>query len=291
MRPALRAGRRAGLTLVEAAVAVGIVGLLTAVLAGALVTSTAVSRDVWVEEEVVRMAGRTVDTLADELSRAGRFTDAWDLSQQGDQLELQHRWCDQSGQVVHGAELPLRRPGEAPFGAEWADRHRAGWAVRAVWVAEGQPIREASPLGSVDVNGDGDTNDVVACGHIELRYYTGTLKSGAAIEQTGLRRQLGGGAVRIVQAAFAGAATPRRLFARPPVTALATGVDTPRRHRVVRTEADTTPGGPSPEYPEVGAPADPSVQLDLRVVYNPVPTPGGQRQVRVLDAVRLVAKR
>lgn len=271
------ASRRAGLSLVEVVVVCAVASVLALFLGAAVLASARVNRETTVESEVVAVAARAADELALALSQADRFTAAWGLSNAGDQLEFQAVWTNAAGQRVHGARLPV---------AETSPDHlQPGWAVRAMWVAEAT-LTEA---GRLDVNGDGDMNDAVEVGRLELRYYTATTANGG-VEVPIYRRQIGGGAVRFVRHAFAGPGAAVRLFGRPPTINAVTGVDTPNLGQVVRTSAEVAPSGASPAYPHGFGDPDPAVQLNLRVVYDPVPGGDGP-QLHVFDVRRLVARR
>lgn len=215
--------RRAGLSLVEVAIVTGIAAVLALAVGSMAVSSAQVNRETWVENEVVAVGSQAADELALALSQADRFTDAWDLSNAGDQLEFQALWTDDNLTNIVGALLPVGGGG---------DPRRTGWATRALWVPEATlPER-----GQVDINGDGDTADDVAVGRIEVRYYDATANLSGA-EVTLYRRRIGGGRVRFVQQAFDGApANPVRIFSRPPTTNGVTGVDTQNLQHVVRTE-------------------------------------------------------
>ncbi|MCO5171206.1 MAG: hypothetical protein M9894_33295 [Planctomycetes bacterium] len=272
-----RLAPRAGLSLVEIVVVCGVASVAAIFLGAAVITSARVNRETWVEREVVAVAAQAADELALALSQADRFTAAWGLSSAGDQLEFQAVWIDAAGQRVHGARLPV---------AESSPDHlKPGWAVRAAWVAEAT----LAESGLLDIDGDGDANDTVEVGRIELRYFTAPAASGG-VEVPLYRRQIGGGAVRFVRHAFAGPGAPVRLFGRPPTINAVTGVDTPNLGQVVRTSAEATPGGASPPYPHGFGDPDPAVQLNLRVVYDPVPGGDGP-QLHVFDVRRLVARR
>lgn len=270
--------RRAGMSLVEVAVVCGIASILALAVGSMVVSSAQVNRETWVENEVVTIAAQAADELAFAISQADRFTDAWDLSSAGDQLEVQSLWTNDTLQPVVGTLLPVRD--DDPM------RRQAGWAVRAVWVPEATlPER-----GQIDINGDGDTADAVAVGRLELRYYGATANAGGT-EVPLYTRRIGGGRVRFVRDAFAGAAAnPVRIFSRPPVTSAA-GVDTPRLGEVVRTSDEVSAGGPSPDYPHGFGDPDPAVQLNLRVVYEPTPRGDGVVELHVFDVRRLVARR
>lgn len=270
--------RRAGMSLVEVAIVCGIASILALAVGGMVVSSAQVNRETWVENEVVSVAAQAADELAYAVSQADRFTDAWDLSNLGDQLELQALWTNDTLQASVGALLPVAD--DSP------SRRQPGWAVRALWVPEATlPER-----GQIDINGDGDMTDDVAVGRLELRYYDAPANDGGT-EATIYRRRIGGGRVRFVREAFDGAPTrPVRLFSRPPVTSAA-GVDTPRLGSVVRTSDELAAGGPSPEYPDGFGEPDPAVQLNLRVVYEPTPRGDGRVELHVFDVRRLVARR
>jgi type II secretory pathway pseudopilin PulG len=266
------------MSLVEVVVACGIASILALAVGGMVVSSAQVNRETWVENEVVSVAAQAADELAHALSQADRFTDAWDLSSAGDQLELQALWTNDTLQPVLGALLPVSSADPS--------RRQAGWAVRALWVPEATlPER-----GQIDIDGDGDAADTVAVGRLELRYYAAPANGGGA-EVTLYRRRIGGGRVRFVQRAFDGApSAPVRMFSRPPVTSAA-GVDTPRLGEVVRTSDEVAAGGPSPDYPHGFGEPDPAVQLNLRVVYEPTPRGDGKVELHVFNVRRLVARR
>lgn len=269
---------RTGLTLVELAIVCGVASILALAVGAMVVSSAHVNRETWVENEVVSVAAQAADELAYALSQADRYTDAWDLSNTGDQLEFQALWTNDTLQAQLGALLPVADDDPS--------RRQTGWAVRALWVPEATlPER-----GQIDIDGDGDMNDAVAVGRIELRFYDAPANGGGT-EVTVYRRRIGGGRVRFVRQAFDGApSSPVRIFSRPPVTSAA-GVDTPRLGQVVRTVDELTSGGPSPDYPHGFGEPDPAVQLNLRVVYEPTPRGDGRVELHVFDVRRLVARR
>lgn len=270
--------RRAGMSLVEVAIVVGIASVLALAVGGMVVSSAQVNQETWVENEVVSVAAQAADELAHALSQADRYTDAWDLSNTGDQLEFQALWTNDTLQPQVGALLAVADTDPS--------RRQLGWAVRALWVPEATlPER-----GQIDIDGDGDTSDAVVVGRIELRYYDAPANAGGS-EVTVYRRRIGGGRVRFVREAYEGAPTsPVRLFSRPPVTSAA-GVDTPRLGQVVRTNDEVAAGGPSPDYPHGFGEPDPAVQLNLRVVYEPTPRRDGRVELHVFNVRRLVARR
>lgn len=273
-----RTSARGGLTLVEVVIVCGIASILALAVGGIVVSSAQINRETWVENEVVSIAAQAADELAHALSQADRYTDAWDLSNLGDQLEFQSLWTNDTLQAQLGALLPVADNDPS--------RRQAGWATRALWV----PEATLSELGQIDIDGDGDMNDAVAVGRIELRIYDGPANAGGT-EVTVYRRRIGGGRVRFVREAFAGSpSSPVRIFSRPPVTSAA-GVDTPRLSQVVRTVDELTAGGPSPDYPHGFGEQDPAVQINLRVVYEPTPRRDGRVELHVFEVHRLVAHR
>lgn len=302
--------RRAGFTLVEVVIVCAFAALFALFLMGAVRTSTLINRDTYVEGEVVEMATRTADELAGVISQADRLNNCWDISntrqvegsspRAGDNLLFQHRWANDSLQPIFGARIrsgdPLSFSGVAPVGTDWQ--------IRAQWV-EDTNVRYPSPLSetafNLDLNGDGAIDATpVRVGHMEVRYYS---DAAATTEVVALRKVIGGGVVRVVRDAYqvvGGAVRPVVIFSRPPATW--GEVDADAMGDVVRTEADTTPALPSPEYARhntatpwvysaATGPADPAVQINLRIIYNPVPGAGGQAELHVMNLRRLVTRR
>jgi len=288
--------RRAGLSLIELVIVLAITTVFLLVMASAVVTSGTMSRDTYVQNELVDLADRTADELAAALAEAGRFTDAWDYSNNGDVLEFQHNWFDANFVRIFGYR--------STRGLGAVDQVADG-RLRLVWVEEttgqfGSPLNETRfPPAGLDLNGNGASNDAaVRVGRLELRYYGPT-----NVEVPHLRRTFGGGAIRFVRDAFQGG-TAMRIFSRPPgfTASGATLTEAQRVDKVVRTiddaqAADVTvlpgePADPAPNYPSTDmGPPDPAVQLNLRIVYNPTPGPGGRAELHVLQVSRVVAPR
>lgn len=278
-----RPGRTAGLTLVELMIVAAIVAMIAGVLGSAVVSSSALSREVYVDDETIRAASTTIDTLADELSRAGRYTRSQAAvipfgGLAGEAIEFQNRWADASSQAAFGLELPGGAGATPLFGSTWNAKHRLDWRIRAVFVAEAT-LPEAHTLGSFDINNDGDTSDTVTVGRMELRYFSSTTD---ASEVVGMRRALGGRTVRVVRDArngTSGTDSEVRIFSRPNAVDLTTGAETSRRHLQVLADDGTPP------------PADPSVLINLRIVHNPVPDAMHRRMFRLVSVSRLSARR
>lgn len=264
------ARRRAGFSIVELVVVMAIASIIALVVGSAMVTSTLVNRETYVENEVVTVASRAADELARVLSQADRFVSASTLSAQGDQLRFQARWSTADGQPEFGIRLPdtLATPLVDGTGE-----------IR--WVADGTGMNES---GQIDLNGDGDKTDngvnAVGLGRLEVLYFN---SAGTELEQ--YRTTIGGGTVRFVRRPCdvtppATTAAPIFIFSRPPAPLFPVAVSNPeglRMNEIVFTESET--------------PSDPAVQLNLRVVHNPIPGGDGSRTLHLFTVRRVVARR
>lgn len=282
-----RSSRRAGLSLVEMAVVAGLAGLFVVFLAGTVVTSTTMNRDTYVENELVDLANRTADEVAGAISVAGRFTDAFDLSAAGDQLEFQETWHDASFVRIYGVRLS-------------AGALSPGGVKRLVWVQERTYAETAVRC---DVDGDGfitaGSPGTIAIGRLELRTFV--VSGSTRVEQTGMRRIFGGGSVRFVRNALALGSV--KMFSRPPMYAnTATTMsltETLRPTLVVRTSDDVAAGNPvvltgetaEAEYTPFEGQPDPAVQINLRIVFNPIPGPGGRPELHAMNVTRIATPR
>lgn len=262
--------RRAALTLVELVVVLAIASIIALVIGSAVVTSTLVNRETYVENEVVSVASGAADELARVLSQADRFVSATTLSALGDQLRFQARWSTADGQPEFGICLPDTLATRIVDGVG-----------ELRWVADGPGLNES---GQVDLNGDGDMTDngvnAVGLGRLEVLYFNA---AGTELEQ--YRTTIGGGNVRFVRRPCdvnppATVAAPIFLFSRPPAPEFPVAASNPeglRMTEIVRTEAES--------------PSDPAVQLNLRVVHDPIPGPGGARELHLFNVRRVVARR
>lgn len=252
-----RLSRRAGLTLIEVIIVSSFAAIFAVFLAGTIVTSTTMNRDTYVENEVVDLANRAADEVASALSGAGRFTDAWDLSELGDQLEFQDTTFTAANARQFGVTLPGQTVGVPNFGVNGVKR--------LVFVAE-RTFNEATGFNApVDINGDGDQSDTaVVVGRLELRTYL--IANPAFIEQTGLRRTYGGGSTRFCQRPL-----DQPIFGRTPHTSWTANVPpapptlriwASRAGQIVRTEDDVnTVVTPLTNHDPLDIDGDPTIQI------------------------------
>ncbi len=262
--------RRAGLSIVELVVVLSITSIIALMIGAAIVTSTIVNRETYVENEVISVASRAADELARVLSQAERFVSATTLSAQGDRLRFQARWSTPDGQPLHGIRLP-----------DTASTQLVDGYAEVRWVADGAGLNES---GQVDLNGDGDMTDngagAVGLGRLEVLYF-----DGAGTELPQYRTTIGGGPVRFVRRPCdvnppAATPAPIFIFSRPPAPSFPVAASNPEGYRmtqVVATDAETT--------------ADPAVQINLRVVHNPIPGSSGARELHLFNVRRVVARR
>jgi hypothetical protein len=178
--------RRSGLTLVEAAIAASLVGLVALLVGSALLTSSQVSSESYVEGEVVGLATRVLDEATDPLATATAITEA-----DGLHVRVQHTWGLADGSTALGAVLS---PGQ----------RFPGWSVELRWVAD--PVSISEPATKLDWNFDGDATDAATLlGHLELRVFDAPT---GGTEQTHLRRPIGAARTRLVAGGAASPASP-----------------------------------------------------------------------------------
>lgn len=201
--PDRRRRRRAGFTLVEAVISLSLVAVVALLVGSALLTSSQVSSESYVENEVVSLAGRVLDEACDPLATATAITAA---ASDGSSVRVQHMWGQADGSTALGACLSPRQ-------------RFPGWSVEVRWVADPVSINETTL--KLDWNFDGDISDTsTALGHLETRVFDAPT---GGTEQTSLRRQIGAARTRIVSG---GTGSPVRLIfsqAGAPTTALAVG--------------------------------------------------------------------
>lgn len=195
--------RRAGFTLVEAVISLSLVAVVALLVGSALLTSSQVSSESYVEGEVVGLATRVLDEACDPLATASAITAA---AADGSGVRVQHTWGLADGSTAVGACLsPSQR--------------LPGHSVEVLWVADPVSIDETTL--KLDWNFDGDLADATtALGHLEARVYDAPT---GGTEQTRFRRQIGAARTRIVSG---GAGSPVQLIfsqAGAPAAPLAAG--------------------------------------------------------------------
>lgn len=104
--PDLRRRRRAGFTLVEAVISLSLVAVVALLVGSALLTSSQVSSESYVENEVVSLAGRVLDEACDPLATATAITAA---ASDGSSVRVQHMWGQADGSTALGACLSPRQ--------------------------------------------------------------------------------------------------------------------------------------------------------------------------------------
>lgn len=180
--------KTAGFTLVEAVVSLSLAAVVALLVGSALLTSSQVSSESYVEGEVVGLAGRVLDEACDPLATASAITAA---AADGSSVRIQHTWGQADGTTALGACLsPTQR--------------FPGWSVELLWVADPVSIDETTL--KLDWNFDGDISDTTtALGHLETRVFDAPT---GGTEQTRFRRQIGAARTRIVSG---GAGSPVQL--------------------------------------------------------------------------------
>ncbi len=198
-----RPRRSAGFTLVEAVISLSLVAIVALLVGSALLTSSQVSSESYVEGEVVGLAQRVLDEACDPLTMATAITAA---AADGSSVRVQHTWGLADGSTALGAVLsPSQR--------------FPGWSVEVLWVAD--PVSISEPATKLDWNFDGDAADATtALGHLEARVFDAPA---GGTEQTRFRRPIGAARTRIVSG---GAGSPVQYIfsqAGAPTTPLTTG--------------------------------------------------------------------
>lgn len=285
-----RRQRRAGFSLIEIVIVVAFVAVFMTLIFGAVFASAIVQRDTITESEVVAFASKTMDTVSRELVQAGQINQCAGFGAEGTQIEWYHvNYVDDDPLLAMRPLLGARLP---------TGVFQRFWKVRALWV-EDTSAAHPSPWNEtvlgVDLNGNGNATDTaVRVGHLELRYFSDDDEDVNDVgdptpptEVPAFRQVIGGGPVKIVRDAFGGStATPVRMFARPPLTNPATGVDEPRLGLGSYIGATAFRG-----QSEETANPDRGVLLMLRFVSTPTPNAQGRPEVSIYEARRLITPR
>lgn len=171
--------RRAGFTLVEVSVVVAFASLLVGYVASIALTTSTVNRDTYIENDLLLLGNKILDEAAESVGGAANFTavSANAAAPFTPFVRYQHEWDDDADGIAEATDSD----GVLTLGARLSPtRYTASWSTQLQWIDEGLDIREA--VAQLDLNLDGDTNDVLDCGRLEVQHFNAA--TGGTLQQS-----------------------------------------------------------------------------------------------------------
>lgn len=267
-RPARRLPSAAGLTLIEAIVVVGIAAGFVVLLAFAIKSATLVNREVHLQTEAMDLATRVADAF--EARAITMVTQPWPLPPADDptatSLAFMQSYVDAADELVQGVVVMDRQSIE-------------GGCVRFRWMADPNPRQYpgGSAAGLIaesflerDLNGDGDTTDEYEVGYMTMEFFDAAPSAGGVLQQAvtfGDR-----GRTRVLWDGGAGELRP--IFSQ---------LDDPGTPADQSFDAYDRDAGINPTQN--------AVQLNLTVLFDPIPGSSGAPETSVFRISRAVSPR